>query len=191
MLNTFDLDKFLVLDTETTGLGNNAEIIEISLIDQDGHILIDTLVKPSQPIPDDAIAIHGITNEMAANGKNWADVYEVLKGYLDNIINLVIYNADYDLRLIHQTNQNHNVESNKFSCTSYCAMLDYAEFWGDYNEFHDSYRWQKLTMAAKQQGVEVENAHRALGDCKMTLSIINKVKKDIERLNTERTNKRN
>lgn len=176
MHNTFQLDNFLVLDTETTGLGNDAEIIEISLIDQDGRVLIDTLVQPSKPIPDDAIAIHGITNEMAASGKNWADVYEDLKGFLDNIINLVIYNADYDLRLINQTNQNHNVESEQFSCTTYCAMLDYAEFWGDYNEYHDSYRWQRLTAAAQQQGVKVENAHRALGDCQMTLEIINKVK---------------
>jgi len=44
---------YVILDTETTGLGC-AEIVQIGIIDLDGKILLDSLVKPSIPIPYDA-----------------------------------------------------------------------------------------------------------------------------------------
>ena len=43
-----------ILDTETTGLDNQAEIVEISIIAQQGQVVLDTLVKPLRPIPADA-----------------------------------------------------------------------------------------------------------------------------------------
>ena len=35
----------LILDTETTGLGDDAEVIEVSVIDAHGQVLLDTLVR--------------------------------------------------------------------------------------------------------------------------------------------------
>ena len=52
------------LDTETTGLELKDEIVEIAIIDKNGLVLIDSLIKPKQPIPDSATAIHHISNEM-------------------------------------------------------------------------------------------------------------------------------
>ncbi|HHQ4784521.1 TPA: hypothetical protein ACSPZU_004090, partial [Aeromonas veronii] len=40
-----------ILDTETTGLDDQAEIVEISIIDQLGKVVFDSLVKPQKPIP--------------------------------------------------------------------------------------------------------------------------------------------
>ena len=51
-------------------------------------------------------------------------------------------------------------------------MQAYAEFHGAWNEEKKSYRWQKLSAAAAQQGVTVTNAHRALGDCLTTLGVV-------------------
>lgn len=45
------LTNCLILDTETTGLGDDAEIVEIAIIDQDKNVLLNSLVKPSKPIP--------------------------------------------------------------------------------------------------------------------------------------------
>jgi DNA polymerase-3 subunit epsilon len=36
------------LDTETTGLGSDAQVIDIALIDTDGTELINTLVRPTE-----------------------------------------------------------------------------------------------------------------------------------------------
>ena len=41
----------LILDTETTGLGDDAEVVELAVIDCAGVVLLDTLVRPSGPVP--------------------------------------------------------------------------------------------------------------------------------------------
>lgn len=39
----------LILDTETTGLEEHAEIVEIAVIDYTGAVLLETLVRPDGP----------------------------------------------------------------------------------------------------------------------------------------------
>lgn len=165
-----------ILDTETTGLDNHAEIVEISMIDQHGKVVLDTLVKPSRPIPPDAQRIHGITNEMVADAPTWPEIHDrVLQ--LITARPLVIYNKDYDIRLIYQTARLHKLHSKELYDAIYhqadCAMLAYAEHWGEWNDSRNDYKWQRLGNAAKQQGVELKGAaHRALYDCQMTLGVI-------------------
>src|SRR4030067_3387228 len=64
----------LYLDTEPTGLGDMDEIVEISILDHDGSLLFDSLVRPSRRIPPDAIAIHGITDELVRGAPRWLDI---------------------------------------------------------------------------------------------------------------------
>lgn len=56
-------DNFVILDTETTGLDEHDEIVEVAVIDMSGKVLLNTLVNPIQPIPYEATQIHGITND--------------------------------------------------------------------------------------------------------------------------------
>lgn len=159
-----------ILDTETTGLDDRAEIVEISIINESGCVLLDTLVKPFRPIPIEATAIHGITNDMVATAPSWAAIHNQVAEIVANKP-LVIYNADYDLRLMAQTAAQYG--RNPIEAETGCAMLAYAEFYGDWNEYKGSYRWQRLTNAAAQQGVVIDGqAHRALADVKMTLGVI-------------------
>ena len=58
MLNRTDV---LILDTETTGLGLEAEIIEIAVIDTAGAVLVDTVSLPQDDVPKAASGIHGLT----------------------------------------------------------------------------------------------------------------------------------
>lgn len=163
-------ENALILDTETTGLDSNAEIVEISIIDCTGAVLMDTLIKPTRPIPVDATRIHGITDEMMANAPTWPEVI----GQFQKIVQgrtLVIYNADYDVRIINQTNVKHSWPLTPLDAD--CAMLAYAEFYGEWDDYRNKYKWQRLGNAARQQGVVIEGkAHRALADCRMTLGVI-------------------
>lgn len=165
----------LILDTETTGLDSKAEIIEISIIDCAGNVLLDTLVKPTAPIPEDATRIHGITNEVVANAPTWPMIVDQFKAIVSGR-KLVIYNADYDLRIIYQTNNRHELEPVFFGkewSDADCAMLTYAEFYGQWDDYRNGYKWQRLGNAARQQNVVIEGkAHRALADCQMTLGVI-------------------
>ncbi|TVK91281.1 DNA polymerase III subunit epsilon [Shewanella algae] len=160
----------LILDTETTGLDSKAEIIEISIIDCAGNVLLDTLVKPTAPIPEDATRIHGITNEMVTNAPTWPEVYDLFVPLVEGR-ELVIYNADYDLRMIRQADERNDLLNIRTQAD--CAMLAYAEFYGQWDDYRGQWKWQRLGNAAKQQGVVIEGkAHRALADCQMTLGVI-------------------
>ncbi|MGQ6371259.1 3'-5' exonuclease [Serratia sp. IR-2025] len=166
-------DNCLILDTETTGLGDDAEIVEISLIDTSGEILLNTLIKPRSVIPASATAIHGITNEMVATAPSWPDVYSRFYQLISGR-KIVVYNSDYDTRLLDQTNEDWGltepsyIERPEFEC----AMLAYAGFYGQKSD-RGGYKWQKLTAAAEQQGVIIEGTpHRALSDCLTTLGVI-------------------
>lgn len=166
-------DNCLIMDTETTGLGDDAEIVEISLIDTTGEILLNTLVKPRRQIPPEATAIHGITNEMVADAPSWIKVCSKFY-HLINGRNVVIYNSDYDTRLLEQTNAANWIVGPCFiePPVFECAMLAYAEFYGQKSD-RGGYKWQKLTAAAAQQGVTLEGTpHRALSDCLTTLGVI-------------------
>nr|WP_308530362.1 3'-5' exonuclease [uncultured Serratia sp.] len=164
----------LILDTETTGLGDDAEIVEIAIIDTTGKPLINTLVKPLNPIPAEATAIHGITNDMVAQAPTWPEVQKLVDQVTDDKT-VVIYNAGYDKRLLMQTDTAWNVKTEssiKVGPTFECAMLAYAKFYGQKSE-RGGYKWQKLTAAAEQQGVIIEGTpHRALSDCLTTLGVL-------------------
>ena len=166
---------YVVLDTETTGL-HRGEICEISIINQDGDVLLDTLVHTVHPIPPDAQRIHGISDDMVMSEDipTWLEIQptvrEILRGR-----HVVIYNATYDRKMMHQSDEATGLDrvDYKAEANYYCAMEAYAEHFGDWNDYHGSYRWQKLTDAARRLGVEVDGkAHRALTDCQMTLGVI-------------------
>lgn len=168
----------LILDTETTGLDEQAEIVEIAVIDCTGAVLLDTLVRPSAPIPAEVVEIHGITDEMVASAPVWADVHGAFCQLIEGRT-IVVYNALYDRRVLRQTMRRYGqpippgLESVGADAQIQCAMLAYAEYWGEWDFKRETWRWQKLGTAADQQSVELDApAHRARADCMMTLGVI-------------------
>ena len=166
----------LILDTETTGLDADAEVVELAVIDCAGTVLLDTLVRPSGPVPAEAAAIHGITDAMLADAPTWPEIHDRFCRLIAGR-QVIAYNADFDVRLIEQTARRYResipdlVPLDQVATFS-CAMLAYADFYGEWSAEKGRYRWQKLANAAQQQCVMVENAHRALGDCLMTLGVV-------------------
>ncbi|WP_221931829.1 3'-5' exonuclease [Klebsiella pneumoniae] len=57
-------------------LGDDAEICEITILDVTGAPILDTLVRPTRPIPVEATAIHKITDAMVASAPSWPEVAE-------------------------------------------------------------------------------------------------------------------
>jgi len=162
------LRDFLVVDTETTGLGDDAEIVEISVIDDTGYLVWSSLVKPTKPIPPEVTAIHGITNEMIADAPDFHEIYAELDDVFSEGRPVVFYNSAYDMRLIRQTAALWclDVPPNIAAADVHCAMNLYSDFVG-------STRWIKLVEAVQQCGVSPRSdAHRAYADCLMTLEIM-------------------
>lgn len=166
-----------ILDTETTGL-YDGEIVQIAVINTRGETLIDRLIRPVFPIPAGATAIHGITDADVAEANGWEVVADELVRILSGR-DLVVYNATYDRKMMHQSAEKARMPKVEWKevCDWHCAMEQYARFYGDWNSYHQSYSWQKLTDACAQQGIPEPDApaHSALGDCLRTLALLKKM----------------
>ncbi|GLF98163.1 3'-5' exonuclease [Streptomyces yaizuensis] len=91
-----------VVDTETTGLGPDARIVEIAVLDgHTGETLVDTLVRPGVPIPARASGVHGITDSMVRSAPEWDEVLPRVLGAVGSRTPLA-YNAPFDCRMIQQ-----------------------------------------------------------------------------------------
>jgi DNA polymerase III subunit epsilon len=151
-------DEFVILDTETTGLGPAAAVVQIGVIDLSGDVLMDSLVQPGFPIPPEATAIHHITDEMV---KLYPDYEHLFAWLLESVLGktIISYNANFDRTMLFQSGYG---KAPQLSCHWNCAMENYASFWGDWNPKYRSFRWQPLPGAG----------HSALSDCRATLQLI-------------------
>lgn len=156
---------FLVLDTETTGLGALDRIVEIAVINENGEVLLNTLVNPEMYIPADVIGIHGITNEMVRGQPAFRDLLPDLESLLAGQP-VVMYNVDFDKRFLARSGL--NVGKYKFSC----AMLMYARFFGQWSDHYRSWKRQSLERACACCGIRYQNMHRAVADCEATRQLV-------------------
>lgn len=159
------------LDTETTGLlRDDAEIIEISVVDSSGVALLDTLVRPSRSIPIEATDVHGITDEMVAGAPLWSDIY----GHLMSVVrgrHVVIYNRDFDYRFINHMNNRHNLQA-LANVAWHCAMKEYARYAGVWDYRRRSFKWHKLEHAHRVFSEVQVSSHRAIDDARACLIVV-------------------
>ncbi|KZN20423.1 MULTISPECIES: 3'-5' exonuclease [Pseudomonas] len=179
-------ESVVVFDIEGTGLDADAEIIEITIMDMAGNVLVDTLVKPSKPIPEDATNHNGITNEMVAEAPTWPEVHHLVLAALKGRVALA-YSFGYDYRMLRSMADRHGCPFPRETMASehvvmleggivlQCVMRAYALLWQEPTTKANNtggFRWKKLTDACHAQGVEVTGAHRSKVDCDLTLGLI-------------------
>lgn len=175
MLTPEDFTNAVIIDTETTGLGGGDQVVEIAVITHTGQVLINTLVMPTVPINPEAQAIHGITvDELARTAA--PGFHEIWEDLLAAIIGryVIMYGATFDTRLLKQSAEAQHRNADLLTRAPRaitCAMTEYAEYWGDWNNYYRSYTFQKLTNAAAQQDIPWPTGlqpHRALADAEIT-----------------------
>jgi len=155
-------DDWVVMDTETTRLGKNAEVLEISVVDKTGNVLLDTLVNPKGPISRNAQNVHGISRKMVKSAPPWPEIAKGLQQVTSGRA-VIAYNAQFDLDIIRQTCEKWGVEFPLIS--GLCAMKAWSDHIGQR-------RWCKLIDACAAKGIEIENQHRALGDAEATRRLV-------------------
>ena len=159
------------LDTETTGIDPSAEIIEISIVDHDESILVDTLVKPRGKIDLGDQRVHGITEGMLADAPGWEAVWPQVQAALEGRY-VGIFNLDFDLRMMQQSHQCNWMQWQQPQVDFFCIMKLYAKYYGQWNSKHRNYRWQSLDNARHQCSLDLPNSHRAKDDTLLTRAIL-------------------
>lgn len=146
-------NQYIILDTETTDL--DGEIIEIAIIDLLGNVLLNQRIKPLGAMSQGAQAVHGISLEMLANEPLFADVYPRIAELIQDKT-VLIYNKSFDIARLSGDCKRHGLDRLKFK--SECVMLMYSQFYGEWSDYWESYKWQPLN-----------GGHSALSDCEETL----------------------
>lgn len=99
------MSRQIVLDTETTGLSAEAgdRIIEIGCVELLGRKLtgnnLHLYVNPERDSHEDALKVHGISNEFLLDKPKFAQIADELVDYLRGA-ELIIHNAAFDIGFI-------------------------------------------------------------------------------------------
>ncbi len=162
-------DSPLFFDTETTGLNKSAEIVEIGVVDAEGKTVLESLVRPRLRIPADAIAVHGISNEMVSDAPTWAEIWPDVRQLFGGR-RVGIFNADFDLRMMRQSHGQHGLPWEELGGSAFCVMKMYARYYGERLGVRNA-KWQSLKNAGRQCGIALPNSHRAVGDARLACAI--------------------
>jgi len=158
--------QFLVVDLETTGLDPLAhEIIEIGAVrvnrDSDHHQTFQALVKPRRKIPKRITELTGITQDMI--NKDGEPLESALRQFIEFAGNhrMVFFNAEFDMAFLSHAAGSIGVKiDNEVSC----ALKMARRAWPGRKSY-------KLTELAKSGGLSPDGAHRALNDCRLTVTV--------------------
>lgn len=94
--------RFVVLDTETTGLEvrEGHRIIEIGCVEMLGRQVTDRhfhqYINPERAVDQGAFEVHGISNEMLADKPKFAQVVDDFLKFVEGST-LIIHNASFDI----------------------------------------------------------------------------------------------
>lgn len=160
----------IFLDTETTGTGQTDRIIQIGIVDTQGETLFQSLVNPGMPIPAESSAVNGITDEMVKEAplwtRVWSDVEAILKGRV-----IGIYNAEFDIRLLRQTNKAYGLPMSIETNQAFCVMKLFSAFYGEWNARNNGIKSQKLEFAGRFFAIPIPNSHDAIDDARLTAAL--------------------
>ncbi|HIJ39016.1 MAG TPA: DNA polymerase III subunit epsilon [Rhodospirillaceae bacterium] len=95
----------IVLDTETTGLdpATGHRVVEIGCVELLNHLpsgqVFHCYLNPERPMPAEALAIHGLSDEFLADKPVFESIAEPFLAFIGEDP-LIIHNADFDLKFL-------------------------------------------------------------------------------------------
>ena len=136
--------KLIVIDTETTGLNPcTDEILQLSIIDENSETLYNQYFKPQKVKKwRDAQAVNGISPEMVKDCPPiWREQHKI-QSIIDSADIIIGYNTQFDIEFL--------FFSEIFSTAKIVDIMEeFAEIYGEWNEYFNDYKWQKLSVCAE------------------------------------------
>ena len=154
--------RYIIGDTETTGLGPDRAACEIGLIEIDPDTLdvlgeMSSIINPGKPIDPKAFAVHGITDERASGFPTLPTyIADTLGGPLDGDLCLIGYRVSFDLPMLRPFGN--IVKTFDVLTLAQSLVTDSVD--------------HKLQTMKEHFNLAGGAAHSALGDCQTTLELL-------------------
>lgn len=164
--------RAIFYDTETTGIKSDKDrIIELAAYDSENQKSFTRLINPKLPIPSDATAIHGITNEMVASAPTFGEVAREFIEFCQGEVILIAHNNDsFDLPFMRCEFDRHEVVMPSWS------FLDSLKWARRYRPDLPRHTLQSLR---ELYGIAKNNAHRALDDVLVLYEVFSRMTDDL------------
>lgn len=178
---TLEQDDFVIFDTETTGLIIDKslhlkiradEAVSLALVSKDGDILLDTLLKHSKRSSPEALAVHGKTWEETREAPRLGEILPEFKRLIDGKEILCYCVNNFDAEILRNTCIAHCQPTLDLRRRTIQVLEPFAQFYGEWNDHRQSYKWQSLTTASAFFDIDTAGAHGAAADALMTLRVV-------------------
>lgn len=153
------MKRQILLDTETTGINpkDGHRMIEIGCVEMlDRRVTNNDFheyLQPDREIEEEAIAVHGITNEFLVGKPRFVDILDDFMNYIKGA-ELVIHNAPFDVGFL---NNELKLANASWGCIEdHCTVLDTLVM------ARETYPGQRNSLDALCKRLDVNNAHREL-----------------------------
>ena len=140
------------------------------MVDDDSKVVYQSLVRPTQPIPPEAMAVHGISNQDVQKAPTWPVIWPTLRTFLV-CCEIGIYNAEFDLRMMQQSHGRYRLPWRE-NLKTFDIMQLYALYKGEWDSVRRSYRYHTLARAGKECNIDIPNAHRATTDTLLARALL-------------------
>ncbi len=155
----------LMVDTETTGLTDDDEVVEIALGDcQTEVIVFDSLIKTDKEINEYAFKVNQITPEMLKDAPTLEEVWHNLEAIIGNRI-LLASNSPFDERLLNQSLA-------KYGLTCSFIWMDIQTIYRAYSCQKDASKFPLRTEGMCRQLGITPGTHRAKNDVLAQIKIL-------------------
>ena len=165
-----------LFDLETTGLGKtkHIKICEIGAVNYTSGAVFQQYVNPGVPVPDAAVSVHHITNEMLQQKPGWQEIQPEWEARLEKQrpspdVPLILggyYSKRYDSRIL-TFHMNYQYPPNIF----------FVDFWEIFPIVFDDLQGKKGLGAFHQHvlGRDIPSAHTAVADAQAIVSLCQKI----------------
>lgn len=157
-----------VVDLEMTGLSaTHDRICEVAVVCGDaGEVKreVHSLVRPTVPVSPGALACHGLTEDLLADAPPFSDVAETVADAIESRA-LIAHNVPFDLGFLEKEM---GEAGRRFPPPMTLDTLVMAR-----RLF--AFRKNNLGSVARELGVSMDRAHRALDDARATFEVFNRM----------------
>ena len=144
-------------------------MIEVAVLDTTGAVRYEALSLPVGHIPQAVVDIHGLSRAKlkAAGARPWPAIHGELVAAVKGAAVVLAWNAPFDRRLLAQTARRHGLKT---------LLLPWHDLLADYRAMTRGEVRVGGSLATQRSSARVlvtdEPAHRAAGDCRRVLAVM-------------------